>query len=247
MHFCSKETAKNMQIEGKSVLYLIPVPIAEGDLDWIIPLNVRNEIINIQHFIVENSKSARHFLKLLNPVINWSEISIVELDKHNGYEQNEDILNLFKSSKKIGLMSEAGMPCIADPGHHVVKLAQSRNWLVKPYVGPSSILLALISSGLNGNCFKFNGYLPSKPDERRRALLQLEKESNQCTQLFIEAPYRNDKMLDDLLLVLKPQTQLLIAYDITGVNEYIVTKEISKWKLSKPEIGKVPCIFAIGQ
>src|SRR5690606_35390629 len=133
----------------------------------------------------------------LNPSINWSEITIVELDKHKGYEQNEDILNIMNVSKRVGLMSEAGMPCIADPGHLVVKLAHSKGWQIKPFVGPSSILLALISSGMNGNRFKFNGYLPSRPEERRKAPVQLEKESTSCTQLFIEAPYRNDKMLDD--------------------------------------------------
>lgn len=246
MQFCGNQTAKNMQNISPPVLYLIPVPIAEGDLDWIIPLNVKNEIINLQYFIVENAKSARQFLKQVNPDINWGEIVIVEMDKHKGYEQNEDIINIMKSSHKVGLMSEAGMPCIADPGHHIVRLAQSKGWKVKPMVGPSSILLALISSGMNGNCFKFNGYLPSKPDERKKALQQLEKESQSCTQLFIEAPYRNDKMINDLLQFLKPETRLLIAWDITGSHENLISKKVSEWKKNKPEIGKVPTLFAIG-
>lgn len=236
-----------MQNQGSCVLYLIPVPIAEEAIDWSLPLNVKNEIINIQHFIVENAKTARHFIKQLNPAVNWDQIELVELDKHKGYEQNEDILRLFKSAAKVGLMSEAGLPCIADPGHLIVQLAHQLGVKVKPLVGPSSILLALISSGMNGQSFKFNGYLPAKPDERKKAIQQLEKESKNCTQLFIEAPYRNDKMLDDLLKTLQSDTRLLVASDISGQDEQLISLKISDWKKRNFQIGKVPCLFAIGR
>lgn len=236
-----------MQNQGSSVLYLIPVPIAEGAIDWSLPLNVKNEIINIQHFIVENAKTARHFIKQLNPAVIWDQIEIVELDKHKGYEHNEDILGMFKRAAKVGLMSEAGLPCIADPGHHIVRLAHQLGVKVKPLVGPSSILLALISSGMNGQSFKFNGYLPAKPEERKKALLQLEKDSKDCTQLFIEAPYRNDKMMEDLLKSLQGDTRLLVASDISGQDEQLISLKISDWKKKNHQIGKVPCLFAIGR
>lgn len=236
-----------MQKKALSVLYLLPIPIAEDDFNWSIPINVQREITNIHNFIVENAKTSRHFLKALNPNIDWSQLRLIELDKHQGYEQNEEILDILKSGVKVGLMSESGMPCIADPGNVIVRLAHQLGCLVKPMVGPSSILLALIASGMNGQCFKFNGYLPSKPDERKKALKNLEKESKDCTQLFIEAPYRNDKMFEDMLEVLQASSRILIAKSINGPDELIVSRSVAELKTQKIEIGKVPCLFGIGR
>ncbi|HEY1046232.1 MAG TPA: SAM-dependent methyltransferase [Bacteroidia bacterium] len=230
-----------------SVLYLVPTNITEIDVNWTIPSNVINQINNIQVFIVENAKTTRHFLKLLNPHINWVEKLIFELDKHQPENQKKEILELLKSGKDIGLMSEAGLPCIADPGHEVVRMAHDNDIVVKPLNGPSSIILALISSGLNGQNFKFNGYLPSKPEERRKSIQILETDSAKTTQLFIEAPYRNDNMLKDLIDVLKPETRLLMAKDITGENELIICRKVSWWKNNRIELGKVPCLFGIGR
>lgn len=230
-----------------SVLYLVPTNITEIDVNWTIPSNVINQINNIQVFIVENAKTTRHFLKLLNPSINWVEKLIFELDKHQPDLQKKEILELLKSGKDIGLMSEAGLPCIADPGHEVVRMAHDNDIIVKPLNGPSSIILALISSGLNGQNFKFNGYLPSKPEERRKSIQILETDSAKTTQLFIEAPYRNDNMLKDLIDVLKPETRLLMAKDITGENELIICRKVSWWKNNRIELGKVPCLFGIGR
>lgn len=230
-----------------SVLYLVPTNITEIDVNWTIPSNVINQINNIQVFIVENAKTTRHFLKLLNPHINWVEKLIFELDKHQPESQRKEILELLKSGKDIGLMSEAGLPCIADPGHEVVRMAHDNDIVVKPLNGPSSIILALISSGLNGQNFKFNGYLPSKPEERRKAIQLLENDSVKTTQLFIEAPYRNENMLKDLIDVLKPETRLLMARDITGENELIICRKVSWWKSNRIELGKVPCLFGVGR
>ena len=229
-----------------NVLYLVPVPIAEIDINWSLPLSVIEQIVNIQCFIVENSKTARHYLKQLNPNVKFDQITIYELDKHNLNSQFVEIRAILKEEEHIGLMSEAGLPCIADPGNHVVRIAHEMNLRVKPLTGPSSILLALISSGLNGQQFKFNGYLPVKPDERQPAILRIEKDAQQATQLFIEAPYRNEKLLADLIRILKPSMRLMIAANITAEDEMIICQPVSWWKSNKKEIGKTPCLFGIG-
>jgi 16S rRNA (cytidine1402-2'-O)-methyltransferase len=228
------------------VLFLVPLPISETDINWSISLSVIEQINNIQCFIVENAKTSRRYLKQLNPSVDLNEVHILELDKHNINSQTEEIKALLKTYEAIGLMSEAGLPCIADPGNHVVRMAHDMDMSVKPLSGPSSIILALISSGLNGQQFKFNGYLPAKPMERKQAIQVLEKEAQQVTQLFIEAPYRNDKMLADLLSVLKPHIRLLLAIDINGNDERIICKPVSWWKNNVMEIGKIPCLFGIG-
>ncbi len=227
-------------------LFLVPLPISGADVNWSIPLHVINQIVKIQCFIVENAKTARHFLKQLNPGVNYQEIQILELDKHDINSQLKEIRELLNQNDLVGLMSEAGLPCIADPGNHIVKMAHEMDIRVQPLSGPSSIVLALIASGLNGQQFKFNGYLPVKPDERRQAILSLEKEAAKTTQLFIEAPYRNDKMLSELIQTLNAGSRLLLAIDITGENEKIICRTISWWKTRQFEIGKVPCLFGIG-
>ena len=246
MQFCHKFFTKIMQNSNQTVLCLIPCPIAEIDYNWTIPLNVIDEIVKIQSFIVENSKSSRHFLKSINPKIDWTKIEIFELDKHDINGQIGTFKEILNSGKTIGLMSEAGMPCIADPGNVIVRIAHDMGVKVKPFTGPSSILLALISSGMNGQSFKFNGYLPSKPEERKKSISHLEKQSKESTQLFIEAPYRNDRMFEDLINTLNDETRLMIASDLTGANERIISRKVAFWRKNKIEIGKIPCLFGIG-
>jgi 16S rRNA (cytidine1402-2'-O)-methyltransferase len=232
--------------QSGNVLFLIPLPISETDINWSIALSVIEQINKIQCFIVENAKTSRRYLKQLNPNVDLNEIYLLELDKHNINSQFGEIKVLLQQYEVVGLMSEAGLPCIADPGNHVVRMAHDMDITVKPLSGPSSIILALIASGLNGQQFKFNGYLPAKPQERKLAIQALEKESQQSTQLFIEAPYRNDKMLADLLSILKSHMRLLVAIDINGNDEQIICKPVSWWKSNIMEIGKIPCLFGIG-
>ncbi len=231
----------------QSQLFLIPIPLSDSDIDWSIPLLVKDQILKIQSFIVENSKTSRHFLKQLNPGIDWSKIQIFELDKHRLNDQNKEILSILGNSESVGLMSEAGLPCIADPGNHVVRIAHENGIRVRPLTGPSSVLLALISSGMDGQNFRFNGYLASKPEERRINIIRLEQAVREGTQLFIEAPYRNDAMFKDLLATLKPETRLLLAIDISGAGENIICRKVSWWKSNPISIGKIPCLFAIGR
>ena len=236
-----------MQNANASVLFLIPMPISDIDINWSIPLNVLHEISKIQVFIAENAKTSRHFLKQVNPSIIWSDIEVIELDKHHISTQIEELKHILTAHPVVGLMSEAGLPCIADPGNLIVKAAHELGIRVRPLSGPSSIVLALIASGMNGQDFRFNGYIPSKPEERKKAIQQLEKLKREATQLFIEAPYRNEKMLEDLIRTLQPDTRLMVAKDITGESEWIVSQPISWWRKQSVVLGKVPCLFAIGQ
>lgn len=228
-------------------LFLIPVSLSDVDLSWVLTPNVHKIIHSLKAYIAENAKTARHFLKQAEHPLPISEIEILELDKHQPDQQNKALLDFMQKYKEVGLMSEAGMPCIADPGNKVVRLAHENDILVKPLTGPSSILLALTASGMNGQSFKFSGYLPQKPAERQAAILKCEKESSESTQLFIEAPYRNDQMLKDLCRILKPNTYLMLAIHLTAEDEKIISRKISWWKQQQLEIGKVPCLFGIGQ
>jgi 16S rRNA (cytidine1402-2'-O)-methyltransferase len=232
--------------ESSNVLFLLPVPISETDINWSLPLHVLSQVAQIKCFIVENAKTARHFLKIVNPSVRFDDISMLEMDKHDINSQQNEIRELLKNNAVVGLMSEAGLPCIADPGNHIVRMAHELDIRVRPLSGPSSIVLALIASGLNGQEFRFNGYLPAKPDERKKAISTLAKEAASATQLFIEAPYRNEKILSDLINLLNPGLRLLVAMDITGENERIICKPVSWWKTQAFEIGKIPCLFGIG-
>lgn len=236
-----------MLSDGQSTLFLIPVPISEGDINWSLPLEVIRQVAVIQTFIVENSKTARRFLKSVHPEVNLSEITMFELDKHHPETQTGELKKLLTSRTVSGLLSESGMPCLADPGNHVVEIAHQCGIRVRPLTGPSSIILALVASGLNGQQFTFNGYLPGKPDERKQAIRALEKLCRRVTQLFIETPYRNDVMFSDLLQTLRNDTRVLVARDIGGNEEYIRCLRVSEWKELKDfRIGKLPCMFGLG-
>lgn len=231
---------KNMQI-GK--LYLIPLPISEGNLKSLSE-EVRLRIPLLQHYFVENIRTARRFIKAIHPdaVIDTIQFSIV-----NNKETTDVALlkTWLRQGIDVGIMSESGCPGIADPGADLVACAQQMQAPVIPLVGPSSILLSLMASGLNGQRFCFYGYLPIKEPERSKEIKQLEQQSRKMhqTQLFIETPYRNNTLLADLIKNCAEQTRICIAYDITGAQQHIATKTVKQWKGALPHLGKEPCVF----
>ncbi|MDL2257169.1 SAM-dependent methyltransferase [Bacteroidales bacterium OttesenSCG-928-I14] len=230
-----------------TALYLIPVTLGESELDRVIPSYNKNIICEIKYFIVENVRSARRFLKQVDSEIDIDALTFYVLNKHTTKEELSEYLSALKAGNSVGLISEAGCPAIADPGADIVAIAQKKDYKVVPLVGPSSILLALMGSGFNGQSFAFQGYLPIEPEQRMKKLKQLEQRAytEDQTQLFIETPYRNKKMLEDILKACKSTTRLCIAADISLDTEYIKTKSLSEWKKGLPELSKRPCIFAI--
>ena len=230
------------------VLYLIPNTLGECEPEQVLP-SVNFEIIkSIKHFIVEDVRTVRRFLKKIDKNINIDELQFFTLNKHTSSEEISGYLAPLKDGFNIGIVSEAGCPAIADPGAEIVRIAQAKNYRVVPLVGPSSILLALMASGFNGQSFAFSGYLPIQGNERIQTIKQLEKraQNEKQSQLFIETPYRNMKMLEDVLSTCQPKTQLCIACDITLESEYIKAKSIVEWKKEKlPDLNKRPCIFLI--
>ena len=216
-------------------LYLIPTTLGDNEPLEVLPLSVRQVIEKTTHFIVENEKSARRFIKKITPRKSQSSLRIYKLDKFTEELEAKDYLNACLEGKNVGLLSEAGVPAVADPGALIVKLAHQKNIRVVPLVGPSSIIMALMSSGLNGQNFAFNGYLPIDKAERKKKIKQLEKLSleKDQSQLFIETPYRNEKMFADLLQALAPTTQLCIAADITLSAEYIRTLTVIKREIKE--------------
>lgn len=229
------------------ILYLIPVTMGDTPIDKVLP-KYNTEIINsLSYFIVENIRSARRFLKKCNPTIDINALTFYELNKRTLSKDIASFLNPIKLGESIGVISEAGCPAIADPGADVVAIAQKNNYKVVPLVGPSSILMSLMASGFNGQSFAFHGYLPIEENERARALKVLEEKlyKEDQTQIFIETPYRNNKMAEDILKHCKPQTKLCIAMNISCDNETIVTKKVGAWKGKLPDMHKQPCVFLI--
>jgi 16S rRNA (cytidine1402-2'-O)-methyltransferase len=231
----------------KGKLYLIPTTLGNNEPLEVLPFSVKKIVEQTNHFIVENEKSARRFIKRLCPKKSQQNLVLYSLDKYAQEFEVQHYLDVCEQGVNIGLLSEAGVPAIADPGASVVSLAHQKNVKVVPLVGPSSILLAMMASGLNGQNFAFNGYLPIDSKERQQAIKRLEKlskEKNQ-SQIFIETPYRNNKMFEELLRVLTPTTKLCVAVDITLVTEYIKTNEVKQWKFEKKDFHKKPMIFII--
>lgn len=231
----------------KGKLYLIPTTLGENEPLLVLPLSVKKVIEELDYFIVENQKTARRFIKKITPKKPQPSLILKSIDKYADALEVSTYLDVCENGISVGLLSEAGVPAIADPGAEVVKLAHQKNIQVVPLVGPSSIVLAMMASGMNGQSFTFNGYLPIDVSERKRAIKQLEKlsfEKNQ-SQIFIETPYRNDKMFADLLASLSPKTDLCIAVDITLESEFIKTCAVEKWKNSIPDLKKRPAIFII--
>lgn len=231
--------------QGK--LYLIPNTLGDSPINNVIPSEIKTIINSVDHYIVENIRTARRFLKKVDPSIIIDNLSFYELNKHTKPGQISNYLNPATQGKNVGIISEAGVPGVADPGAEIVSIAHEKNIIVVPLVGPSSILLAVMASGMNGQNFAFIGYLPIKPHERVSKIRALEKRSkfeNQ-TQIFIETPYRNNALIKDVLKSCNENTYFCIAYDITLETECIQTKTIKEWKRSIPDIHKKPCIFLI--
>ena len=228
-------------------LFLIPTTLGDTAISKVLPDYNKTVILSIKYFIVENIRTARRFLKKTDPGIDIDTLTFFTLNKHTSKESIAGFLKPIEEGYSIGIISEAGCPAIADPGAEVTALAQQKNIRVIPLVGPSSILLALMASGFNGQSFSFHGYLPIDNEQRIKALKMLEQRmySENQTQLFIETPYRNNKILDDILKTCKPATKLCIAADITLDSEYIKTLSVSDWKKQKPDLSKRPCIFAL--
>lgn len=229
-------------------LYLIPAPLGEeGDLSEILPEQVRKIALSLDTFVAENAKTARHVLKRYGITRALQEIAIATLDEHTPPEKIKELLAPLLAGKDLGLMSEAGCPAVADPGAQLVRLAHEKGIRVAPLVGPSSLLLALMGSGLNGQSFVFHGYLPANHEARVKKLAEIEKESRsrRQTQLFIEAPYRNQQMLADILTACRSDTLLCLATDLTQAGESIITRPVAAWKKNLPEIHKKPTIFLI--
>ena len=231
----------------KGIVYLIPSPLGENAPMEVLPLTVRKVIDELTHFIVENEKDARRFIKRISPKKDQSTLQLYPLNKFTSPEEMLTYLDPAMEGISMGVISDAGCPGIADPGAEIVKMAHRKGIAVHPMVGPSSILLALMSSGLNGQNFAFNGYLPIDKTKRQKEIKKLEKKSFQYdqSQLFIETPYRNDQLLQDLIKVLDRDTQVCVACDITLPTEYIKTFTVQQWKKIKISLHKRPAIFII--
>lgn len=228
-------------------LYLIPTRLGDNPPLEVLPLSIKKIIEQIDDYIVENEKSARRFINRVSPGKSQGSLKLMLLNKYTQEHELDHFLDDCKAGKNMGLLSEAGCPAIADPGSDIVKLAHEHGIQVVPLVGPSSIILALMSSGMNGQSFAFNGYLPIEQGERKAALKRLEKLSSDHnqTQIFIETPYRNNKILEDICAILHPETRVCVACDLTLPTEYIKTATVNDWKHIKVDLHKRPAIFVI--
>ena len=233
----------------KGVLYLVPNTLGNPDTTETIPVGIKGRVSDISLFIVENLRNARRYLKSLNREINIDALTFFELNEHTSAEEIPSFLDKVEQGLDAAIISEAGVPGVADPGAEVVRMAHEKGIRVVPLTGPSSILLALMASGLNGQSFCFHGYLPLKRPERIKKIKELEQKVIRSgeTQLFIEAPYRNDGLLADILDTCQASTRLCIAADITLDSEFIFTKTSGAWKKKKPALHKRPVLFLIGR
>lgn len=231
---------------SKGKLYLIPSPLGEYDPAEVIPGGTLTVLKGLQTFVVEETRTARRYLSAAGLKGHIGELEFQELNEHTAPAEVEALLPLFDKGD-VGLISEAGLPAVADPGAALVALCHRHGIGVVPLVGPSSLMLALMASGLDGQSFAFRGYLPAKTDERRAAIRRCEKDSAALhqSQIFIETPYRNDSLLGDLLEQLSPATRLCLAADITLQDAFIRTDSVAGWRKNKPLIGKRPCVFII--
>ena len=231
----------------KGKLYLIPSPLGENDPSEVIPLPVLKSLEGFRTFVVEEVRTARRYLSKAGLKGKIDGLEFYELNEHTEAATVESYLKLFNDGNDVALISEAGLPAVADPGAQLVALAHRHGIEVIPAVGPSSLMMSLMASGLNGQSFAFCGYIPAKTDERKSKLKLLEKVSVQLkqTQIIIETPYRNDSLFKDMLSTCSPSTRLCIAANITMPDAYIKTKTIAQWKKEVITIGKRPCVFLI--
>ncbi len=231
-----------------ATLYLVPNVLAEGDWQNVLPASVFPVLTETRYFIVENIRTARRFMKQVNRDIDIDACTFYEINKRTDPKDLPRFLQPLEEGNDVAVISEAGCPGVADPGADVVRIAHQKGYKVVPIVGPSSILLALMASGLNGQNFAFRGYLPVKSNERSRELDKLDKKikAGRQTQIFIETPYRNNQLVDDILKTCSPSTLLCIAANVTGDDEFIQTKSVQQWKGKMPNLHKVPTIFLLG-
>lgn len=232
------------------MLFLIPAYLSEeSPIDYFAP-SIKEYILKTDYFFVENEKTARKVIKFFAPEKKQSDLKLFLLDKYSESNDLKEAQKLMKSGQDFGLLSEAGLPCIADPGNVMVKWCHENNIKVIPINGPSSIILALISSGFNGQEFTFHGYLPIDKEQKNKQILFLEHQVQKSgySQIFMETPYRNNQLLEDLIKFLNPNTKLCIAANINHpTEEFIKTLKISYWKNKKPELHKIPAVFVLGK
>ena len=231
----------------KGKLYLIPSPLGENEPSEVIPMPVLQSLEGFKTFVVEEIRTARRYLSRAGLKGKIGDLQFFELNEHTDAATIEGYLKLFENGNDVALISEAGLPAVADPGAQLVALAHAHDIEVIPAVGPSSLMLSLMASGLNGQSFAFCGYIPAKTDERRSRLRLLEKISGQLkqTQILIETPYRNDSLFADILATCALSTKVCVAANITMPDAYIKTKKVSAWKKEGLVIGKRPCVFLI--
>jgi len=235
---------KNQQI---ATLYLIPNVLGDTAPLEVIPMSVKKIIEELRYFVFEKEKAGRAFVKRICPTVPQDKLIVFLLNKFTEADELQEMINTLLAGNNIGLISDAGCPGIADPGAELVKIAHQHSIRVVPLVGPSSILLAVMASGLNGQSFAFNGYLPIDKTERRKAIKAFEQKSAELrqTQIFIETPYRNNELLHELSRTLRPKTQLSVACDITLPTEFIKTLSAEAWKHNNEDLHKRPCVFSL--
>ncbi|TGE26289.1 SAM-dependent methyltransferase [Hymenobacter metallicola] len=233
----------------RGTLYLIPTVLADETAPQVLPAQVATQVAALSYFLVENARTARRFIKSVAPAQVIESLRISVIDKDSTEAQIQEALKAVVAGQDAGVMSEAGCPGVADPGAEIARLAHKLGIRVVPLVGPSSLLLALMGSGMNGQSFAFHGYLPIERAQRIAAIKNLEKQalSQHQTQLFIETPYRNMQMLDDLLTQLQPATRLCIAANLTAADELVRTDTVANWKGKLPQIHKQPAVFLLGR
>lgn len=232
----------------KGTVYMLPMTMGDSSIDNVIPAEVQELIKSLKYFIVENIKTTRRYLKKIDKSINIDELTFFELNKHTKHEDIAGFIVPAIEGSDIGMISEAGCPGIADPGSEIARISHLKGIKVKPLVGPSSILLALISSGMNGQEFSFNGYLPFDKSKRSKKIKDLERLAQRnFTQLFMETPFRNDSLLEEVLKNCNGNLKLCIAADITLETEFIQTKTIAEWKKNIPNLKKRPVMFVLGK
>lgn len=230
----------------KGRLFLIPSPLGDNDPAEVLPATTTATACSLKCFVVEEMRTARRFLSRAGLKGHIEELEMHVLNEHTSEAEVKSLLSLFDNGD-VGLISEAGLPAVADPGAALVALAHAHGVEVVPLVGPSSLMLALMASGLNGQSFAFRGYIPAKTDERRSAVKDIERMSKQLnqSQILIETPYRNDALMADLVAILQPRTRITVAADITLPSQYIRTDTAEGWKKHPVTIGKRPCVFII--
>ena len=231
---------------SKGKLYLIPTPLGDNPVEEVIPKHVLETACSLRRFVVEQTRTARRFLSRYGLKGHVDELEFHELNEHSTDDEVRSLMSLFDGCD-VGLLSEAGLPAVADPGARLVELCHLQGVEVVPLVGPSSLMMALMASGLNGQCFEFCGYIPAKADSRKAALRSLEKQSRAASrsEIIIETPYRNDALFADMLQNLSPDTRICVAADISLPTQYIRTARVAQWRKSPITIGKRPCVFII--